>query len=193
MKFLILITLLLAISCKAQVVSLETIAQCRQETPSITCPDNWIYEKDINNSLEKYIGVWKGTYDEKTYEVQFKKGLYQDLTLSERKSDILVGRLRIKDINNLILYDTFTELDNPKTNFSGLGFASNLQQYMMYFSGESPTGCINYGTVYLNIKLSTPNILNIFYMGDYDIVEGECPSSFKRTFPEKQNISLTKQ
>lgn len=196
MKYLILIiTLLFTLSCKSQIVSLETMAQCRQENPPIQCPDNWTYEKDVSNSLDKYIGIWKGTYDGKIYEIQLKKGIYQDLTLSERKSDIIVGRLRITTTGNLpiTIFDNFNELDDTKTDFEGLGFASNLQSYSMFFSGPTTSGCINYGKVFLMIKPATANILNIFFDGNYDIVEGECPSSFKTTIPEKQNIYLTKQ
>lgn len=193
MKYLLLIITFFTISCKAQIVSLETMAQCRQENPLLSCPDNWKYEKDINNSLDKYKGIWKGNYDGKIYEINLKKGLYQDLTLSGRKSDILIGRLRITDMNGSFIYNTFNELDDTKTNFSGLGLASNLQSYMMYFSGETPQGCINYGTVYLRMKPATPNQMSIFYLSDYDTVQGVCPSSFKTTIPEQKPITLTKQ
>lgn len=193
MKYLLLILTLITVSCNAQIVSLETAAQCPNDPDN--CPD-YTYAKDINNSLDKYIGTWKGSHDGKTYEVQFKKGLYQDLTLSELKRDELVGRIKITSLTGNIpntIFDNFSELDDLKTKFSGLNFSSNLQSYRMYFSGDSPTGCINYGTVYLTIKPATPTKLDIFFAGDYDIVEGECPSTFKTTFPEKQNIILTKQ
>lgn len=191
MKYLIItIILLFSISCKAQIVSLETAAQCYNDPDN--CPE-YNYEKDINDTLDKYIGTWKGVYDGKTYEIQFKKSLYQDLTLSDLKRDRIKGRLRIKDVNGNVIYNTINEPDDEKTHFNGLGLSSNLHHYMMFFSGPLTSGCINYGTVYLTIKPATPNILNIFFTGEYDIVEGECPITFKTTIPEKQNIYLTKQ
>lgn len=190
MRYLLLITMLFAVSCNAQIVSLETAAQCYNDPDN--CPD-YNYEKDINNTLDKYIGTWKGIHDGKTYEMQFKKNIYQDLTLSDLKRDRIKGRLRITDITGSIIYNTYSEPDDSKTNFSGLGLASNLQHYMMYFSDDSPKGCINYGTIYLTIKPATPNILNIFFTGEYDIVQGECPNTFKTTIPEKQNIYLSRQ
>ncbi len=190
MKYLLFILILLSISCKSQTISLERRAECYNDPDN--CP-TFNYVKDINNTLDKYVGTWKGTYDGKTYEMQFKKGVYQDITLSDKKRDILIGRLRIKDTNGIILYDTFSEPDDEKTNFSGLGLQPDLKAYRMIFSDNSPQGCINYGNVFLTIKPATPTTLGIFYWSDYDIVQGECPSSFKTTLLEKKDITLIKQ
>lgn len=189
--FLILISII-AVSCNAQTISLETLAQCNTNSP---CPD-FNYVKDINNSLDKYIGTWKGTFNGRVYELKFNKNLYQDFT--GYKKDRIKGRLRITtDVPNglqgLTIFDNFNEPDDEKTRFSGLGFQPNLKSYMVNFVGPSPKGCINYGTVYLTIKPNTPNQMSIIYLSDHDIVVGECPSTFTQTFPEKQSISLTKQ
>jgi hypothetical protein len=165
-----------------------------QENPPFPCPTTFTYVKDVNSTLNKYIGTWKGVHDGKTYEMNLikKENVNVDGVI---KDDRLIGRLRIITAGNLPLtiFDNFNELDDTKTDFFGLGLANNLHHYMMFFSGPLTSGCINYGTVYLTIKPTTPNTLNIFFAGNYDIVEGECPSSFKTTIPEKQNIYLTKQ
>ncbi|WP_311136929.1 DUF6705 family protein [Chryseobacterium luquanense] len=193
MKYLLLVITFFTLSCKAQIVSLETMAKCREENPTILCPDNWTYEKDINNLLDKYIGIWKGNFNGKYYEINLKKGLYQDLTLSEKKSDILVGRLRVTDPNLNIYYNNFSELNDDKTNFSGLGFQSDLKAYKMYFVGNS-VGCAEYGDVYLRIQHSTPSQMTILMLPDNDIVvEGKCPTNFQPTIPYKQLIHLVKQ
>lgn len=190
-KILILIISVLAISCKSQTVSLETAAQCNANP---NCPD-YTYAKDINNSLDKYIGIWKGTFNGKTYEMKFNKNLYDEMGM---KRDRIKGRIKITTIapsglHGLIIYDNFNEPDDSKTLFSGLGFQSNLQSYEMSFSGPSTSGCINSGNIYLRIKSNTPNQMTIFYWSDNDIVIGDCPSTFTQTFPEKQLITLTKQ
>ncbi len=190
MKYIIItIIVLFTISCKAQIISLEQEAQCSESSP---CSD-YTYAKDINNSLNKYVGIWKGNFDGKMYEIHLKKDLYQDLALSELKRDRIKGRLKITNPNGSILYNTIIEPDDTKTRFNGLGLTSDLKHYMMYFSDDAPRGCINYGTVYLTIKPTTPNVLNIFFTGEYDLVQGECPSTFKTTIPEKKNIYLIKQ
>ncbi|MEC3877053.1 DUF6705 family protein [Chryseobacterium salviniae] len=190
MKNLIkLFVALLAISCKSQTVSLEQAAQCR-DNPN--CSMNYNYVKDINNTLNKYIGTWKGVYNGRTYEMKFNKNLYDDMGM---KKDEITGRLRIITTGNfpMTIYDNLNEPDDSKTHFSGLGLTTDLQGYRMIFSGSVPRGCINHGTVSLRINPSTPNQMRIFYISDKDIVVGECPSTFSQTFPEKQEIILTKQ
>ncbi len=192
-KILLILISIIAISCKSQTISLEEAAQCLTNP---NCPD-FNYEKDINNSLDKYVGTWKGTYNGKVYELKFNKNLYTSFDL-EMKRDRIKGRLRITtDVPNglqgLTIFDNFNEPDDEKTRFSGLGFQPNLQSYMVNFVGPSPQGCINYGTVYLTVKPNTPNQMKIIYASDHDIVVGGCPSTFEQTFPEKKTIILTKQ
>ncbi|WP_028123628.1 DUF6705 family protein [Epilithonimonas tenax] len=186
MKYLLSILTFLTISCNAQIVSLETIAQCRATS---NCP-NYNYIKDINNSLSKYIGTWIGNYNGKTYELQFKKILDEDFGV---KSDMLKGRMRIKDSNGNIVYDTFNESDDAKTKFSGFGFQPNLKYYMMHFVGNSPFACGEMGYVYLGIKPETPNVMTIRMIQDADIVWGECPSNYQPTIPYNISISLIRQ
>jgi len=174
MKYIFFI--LTTVSSKAQTVSLETAAQCRATS---NCPD-FKFIEDSNNSLDKYIGTWKGNYNGKVYELQFKKRIYEDTFI---KKDRLIGRIRIKDSSSNIIYDTFNETDDMKTRFKGDNFQPDLKAYMVYFVGDTPKGCINYGTVYLKIKQETPNQMSIFYWSEDDIVEGTCPASFTKTFP----------
>ncbi len=195
MKYLIIIIAFsFTFSCKSQVVSLETMAQCMQDNPPFPCPNMFTYVKDVNNTLNKYVGTWKGIYDGKIYEMNLLKKENVDVD-GIVKEDRLIGRLRITTTGNLplIIFDNFNEPDDTKTNFEGLGLTSNLQSYSMFFSGPVTSGCINYGKVFLMIKPANPNTLNIFFDGNYDTVMGECPNTFKTTIPEKQNIYLTKQ
>ncbi|NMR33842.1 hypothetical protein HIO71_06415 [Chryseobacterium aquaticum] len=188
MKNIITIFLaLLAISCKSQTVSLETAAQCSEANP---CPV-FTYVKDINNTLNKYVG-WKGVYNGRFYEMKFNKALYDDMGM---KIDDIRGRIRITIPGNisLTIFDNFSEPDDKKTRFSGLGLTKDLQGYRMIFGGSSPQGCINHGTVSLRINPSTPNEMRVKYWFNNDIVVGECPSTFSQTFPEQQEILLTRQ
>lgn len=188
-NIIILITALLAISCKSQIVSLEQAAQCR-ENPN--CSLNYNYVKDINNTLNKYIGTWKGFHNGKVYEMKFNKSLYDDMGM---KKDEITGRLRITTNGNLSIsiFDNFNEPDDTKTRFSGLGLTTDLQGYRMIFAGPVPSGCINHGTISLRIDPSTPNQMKVKYWSYNDIVVGDCPSTFSQTFPEQQEIFLTRQ
>lgn len=187
-KTILIILALFTISCKAQTVSLETIAKCQQENPPYPCPD-YTYVKDINNSLNKYVGTWKGILNGKTYEFNFIK---KENMGEYIKRDRLIGRLRIKDSSGNIVYNTFTQTDNTKTMLSGLNFQPNLEAYMVYFVGRSE--CVEYGNVYLRMLPSTPNQMTVFFHPDNDInVEGSCPPDFQPTIPYQKTIYLTKQ
>lgn len=186
MKYLLSILTFLTISCNAQTVSLETAAQCLINP---NCPQ-YNYAKDLNNSLNKFAGTWKGNYNGKTYEIKLIKGLYSEMGI---KRDMLIGRLQVKDSSGNILYNTFTETDDSKTKFSGLNYQPDLKAYRMYFVGNSPFACGEEGHVYLRIKQQTPNSMTISMLQDSDIVWGECPANYQPTIPYKTSISLTRQ
>jgi hypothetical protein len=181
---------LLALSCKSQTVSLEQAAQC-QENPN--CPRDYKYVKDINNTLNKYVGTWKGTYNGRVYEMKFNKSLYYDFDGFTR--DEITGRLRIMTTGNipLTIFDNFNEPDNKKTRFSGLGLTNDLQGYRMIFGGPFTSGCMNRGTIALRINANSPNQMRVMYQSAQDIVVGECPTTFSPTFTENQEIFLTRQ
>lgn len=185
MKYLIVIITFFISACNAQTISLESAAQCLNNP---NCAD-YNYAKDINNSLQQYIGVWKGNHNGKSYEIKLNKTLYEDLG---QKTDVLVGRLQLKDSNGNNLYTSFNVTDDTKTNFIGLNFQADLKAYRMYFVGNSQCG--EYGTVYLRIKQETPNQMSLFMLADQDIIkEGLCPSNFSPTIPYKTTIFLTRQ
>nr|WP_314496821.1 DUF6705 family protein [uncultured Chryseobacterium sp.] len=176
-------------SCKAQTVSLETMSQCSQHPE--TCP-NATYLKDINNSLNKFVGTWSGSYNGKSYEFKFIKQLNFGME-NNFKWDRLVGRLRVKDTHGSIIYDTFNETDDSKTNLEGDNFQSNLKAYIMNFSGNN-TDCNEFGNVYLFIKPDIPNIMTVSLLPGNDIgIEGKCPSNFQPTIPYRKTITLIKQ
>ncbi len=177
-----------SISCNSQVISLEQEAQCLENSD---CPQQY-YAKDINNSLSKYIGVWKGEYNGKKYEIKFNKSLSENFL--GYKSDILKGRLKVSSLDGqTIFFNNLNEIDDEKTNFSGLSFTPNLVEYTMFFTGTAIQGCINDGTLYLKIKSNNPNQMTVFYWSEKDTVVGECSNTFSQTFPEKKLIHLTRQ
>lgn len=185
---LIILTLSI-ISCHAQTVSLETLAQCQQENPPFQCPENFSYVKDINNLLNKYVGTWKGTLNGKTYEFYFikKENVGDDI-----KDDRLIGRFRVTNSTGTVLYNTLNETNDNETNFFGTNFQPNLEAYKVYFVGNSE--CVEYGDVYLRIYPSTPNQMTLYFHPDNDItVEGSCPPDFVPIIPYKKTIHLIKQ
>lgn len=179
-----IICLMIFTSAIGQTLSLETIALCSFQNQ--TCPPV-TYVKDINNSLNKYVGTWKGVDDGKTYEFNFIK---KENVGEVRKWDKLIGRLKIINPSGDIEFDNFNKLD-LETKFKGFNFQKDLKAYMMSFFGGQ-LGCIDYGFVYLRIKPETPDNMTISFLPDNDIVREDC-SNFKTTLPTKKIISLTRQ
>ncbi|MGG7551933.1 DUF6705 family protein [Chryseobacterium arthrosphaerae] len=182
-NIIIIICFAIFTSCIGQTVSLETMAQCSQFE---NCP-NATYVKDINNSLNKYTGTWKGTRDGKNYEFNFIK---KEKIGETKKWDMLIGRVKITNANGIVEYDNFNKPDS-ETRFNGYNFQKNLKMYLMNFSGGKP-GCIDYGYAYLNIKPGTPDKMTISFLSDNDIVTQDC-SNFQTTLPNNKVIPLTKQ
>ncbi|WP_439480674.1 DUF6705 family protein [Chryseobacterium aquaticum] len=182
------------ISCSAQnTMSLEDAAIYPEQPDGRMLPPNTTYLKDINNSLNKYVGTWRGNLNGKKYEYNFIKKVNDGSVDGKVRRDRLVGRLRITDSNGNILYNTFTEPDDNNTNFFGKNFQPDLKAYMIYFVGNS-IGCAEYGDVYLFVQPTTPNQMYLIMIPDNDITkEGDCPAGFQPTIPYQKTITLTKQ
>ncbi|WP_156173236.1 DUF6705 family protein [Chryseobacterium gallinarum] len=182
-NILSIICLAVFTGCIGQTVSLETMAQCNQFE---NCP-NASYVKDINNSLNKYVGTWKGNRDGKNYEFNFIK---KENMGENQKWDMLIGRVKITNANGVVEYDNFNKPDTG-TRFTGFNFQKDLKAYLMDFSGDK-VGCIDYGYAYVRIKPETPNQMSINFHPDNDIVTQDC-SNFKTTLPDNKVIHLTRQ
>lgn len=79
-----------------------------------------VYYKDLNNELDPYIGMWKGTFDNKTFTITFSKVKLHE-PLGNYDQDRLVGKYKMQDANGLELYSTYNLLDN-KSKVTSLGF-----------------------------------------------------------------------
>lgn len=181
----ILLFLVTIISCKSQTISLDVLSQCENKPD---CPD-YIYLKDINNRLNKFVGIWKGTYtDGRTYEFHFVKK--NDDYSYGKYWDILKGRFLVKTSTGQELINTLLVPDSD-THFEGNYFDKTLSKYQMYYSGNAD--CNDKGYVYLSFP--NPNNLNqmkLVFMQDMDII-ASCPIGYKTVMPDAKDIILTKQ
>ena len=101
--FLITCVLIFTISCNAQTtISLEQAYQYSKSDDGI--PETVTYVKDTNNRLDQFVGIWKGSYGGKSYEIRFTKELkYGD---DDPKWDRVFGKVLIKDSKGNILHNT---------------------------------------------------------------------------------------
>lgn len=186
-KIIYILFFLGIITCKAQTISLDQLSQC-ENGPN--CPD-YIYLKDTNNRLNKFVGTWKGTYiDGRTYEFHFTKKENDGGWFNEKFWDRLKGRLLVKNSNGQVLFNTLN-LSDQDALFSGYYFDKDLIKYQMSFTANAE--CNDKGYVYLSFP--NPNNLNhikLVFMQDLDIASN-CPSGYKTVIPDAKDIILTKQ
>lgn len=79
------------------------------------------YIKDINNLFQSYIGTWQGTWDGKTFTVEFKKNTHKLISFPSGYSyyrDELIGKYRVQNINGEILENTMIMSDDSAKLFS---------------------------------------------------------------------------
>ena len=107
-----------------------TIKSYAQEYPLGTDPSDIpanSYIKDTNNDYNKYIGLWKGTWDGKTVFLEFKKikHLNQGSTNLYYKDEIFGGR-KIIAPNGTVEIDRITNFDYPNSEIWGMGIPTSL-------------------------------------------------------------------
>ncbi|MDF2934240.1 MAG: hypothetical protein K0R36_3571 [Chryseobacterium sp.] len=108
--FIILISFF-ALSCKAQVYPLNT--------SPYDVPDN-AYIKDTNNELDKYVGVWTGSWNGKTVYLDFRKIKYYYSDDHPYYMDKILGERRIVNVNGNIEIDRITNFDTLSPEFWGI-------------------------------------------------------------------------
>lgn len=95
------------LSCKAQIIPIES--KKNYIGTGISLPDNVTYIKDVNNILDRYVGIWKGDYDGKNYQLIITKYIN---TYNGIMEDCLLMRYLITGVNGAIIEDTRILSDN---------------------------------------------------------------------------------
>ena len=181
--------ILSSLYCKAQVImSIEEYDKCK----STTCGQTPDYIKDINGTFNKYLGTWKGTDDNKTYEIIVTKTTRShDMHIRIFKFDALLIRYKITDSNGTVLVDTRPFADDNPYVIKGLGFTKT-GSYQLGFRGTD-NNLINDGYVLLDVYNGK---MNYFFYPEPKTVIGDEPNYFPNkpyTFPREKSIYLTKQ
>lgn len=189
-------------SCKAQqtVASLYDLEECaKRPDKSIECPGfgDVTQVKDVDNRLNKFVGTWKGIYDGKQIELNIEKKI--DFQKFNVKWDKLIGKLKVKNNQGTILFDSFNEPDleaNPYgDNFQGTA-------YEMSFMANGD--CFDEGSLFLEmlpINLNNPNSqITVQFIRDNGFETTQdlstvCPnySAYQTLLPNKVKITLVKQ
>lgn len=179
--------ILSTLSGKAQLVlPVETKVNYLNEADGI--PENITYFKDINHVLDKYIGTWKGTQDNKNYEFKITK--YTD-TFEGLTEDILLIRYFITNSNGSIIIDTRSVADDGFKLIRGDYFRKST--YLSTYSGEEPL-CGQSGNVFLWLTNTYNTEMKLFLEPDKILLDSEtCPNGGAIQVLPLSPVVLTKQ
>jgi hypothetical protein len=187
MKNIILfIGLCLFVNCNAQqILPLEKLGELRRIGEG--APEGTTSIRDVNNLLDKYVGTWKGTYADKSYEIVFVKHTKYSLLIKDQ----LLMRYKITS-NGLVIEDNLNTPDN--NSIIGRGDYLDKNAYIISYYGRE-FNCGQTGNIF--IYLANKNDLTkikLFLVPDHEFVDpNKCPNGVdKQVFP-KDVMILTKQ
>ncbi|MBO9619164.1 MAG: hypothetical protein J7539_09035 [Niabella sp.] len=154
-------------------------------------PDDVTYVKDVDNKLDRFVGIWKGFARGRSYELHFTKITTVPKDTNEIKWDQLVGKVLIKDsVTGTVIYNS---LDSSGMNFTGFTFKRN--QYNMSFTEN--TECGDGGDVFIMTVPGNNNKLWFYIVNDADLLTpSDCPGgleNYRPLFPFKKAIYFDRQ
>ncbi len=182
--------LLSSLYCKAQLImSIEDFEKYKNTTEKGQFPD---YVQDINGTFNKYVGTWKGTDENKTYEIVVTKTTRTyDFHIRLFKFDALLVRYKITDSNGTVLIDTKSFADDNPYVIKGIVFTEE-GDYKLSFRGID-NNIQNEGNILLRVYNGQ---LDFFFYPEPKVIFDNPPNYFSNkpyTFPREKSILLTKQ
>ncbi len=151
------------------------------------------YVKDAGNKLDKFVGTWKGIYNNQTYELRLYKKVafrFNESDLDEVKWDRMIGWITIKDnATGLIVYSNTSKPEKGNGLFGTYFLKGDL--YVMSFVGR----CYNEaGNLFISTLKSNKNKLRMSFSVNPDLQTKECPGNIKPILPiSPQYMLLDKQ
>jgi len=186
--YLIFLTLIVPIygSCQTT-ISLEQYATYRCE--DCEPPEDLIYVKDLNNTLEKYTGKWIG--NDGVTQVIYDIRKYLNVDNDGFKHDGLIVRYELRDLNtNQITLSTIGLPDNNINVIKGAYFINDI--YYANYMGFDYCGQYGYLLLSYSYNLITGNQFTIRTLLNGDIYfPSECPNG-RMPSPIPSDVPLTK-
>lgn len=161
----------------------------------IKIPDD-TYLKDVNHLLDKFIGTWKGTYNNRNYTFIITQ--YTD-AYNSLLEDLLLMRYLITDQNGTVIEDT-RSLDNKDTYvIEGRFFIKNkTNSYLLTYIGKKAK-CGQTGQIHISTSKYVPvnpTQMKLNFIPEHIMInETDCPgfTLAEQIMPGKGGIILTKQ
>jgi len=184
MKNIFLFILVIStLSCKAQ--QIYTL-----RPTEIDLPEN-SYQKDTNNELPSYEGTWKGTWNNKTLFITFKKITNKYDSNFKYYKDYLVAKFKVQDSNGNSLFDNMN-LPDENAKIKGISFRRYGDRYSLVFI--DPELCNTSGNISISFTDSSKTKLNWKLTLGSNMITTDC-QYYNTGIPEvlPKEIVLTKQ
>ncbi|QTD36295.1 hypothetical protein JL193_08965 [Polaribacter batillariae] len=182
---IILVFTLLSLSCKAQhIIPVEKVVEYRNTNEGLLGDKDYVYVKDINNLLDKFVGTWKGIYESKNYEFEIIK-ITDDR--GEVKEDMLLMRYKITDASGNLIENT---LNLPNDNMYVIRgeYLAKTGSYVLDYMGKKGE-CGQNGTIFIS---ANGNKMDLFLSVDGEIYP-ECTAGGSDQVLPVNGIELIKQ
>ncbi len=148
------------------------------------------YFKDVNNHLDKFVGTWTGSYDNKTLRL--------NISILEQKVgyriayDELLIKYKIEEDNGNILINTLDMFDDYRDHMDGKFFGETTTRYYASYAGLQAQ-CNQKGTAFIDYINS--NTLTFWILPDSDLIMDDCPLGNIHILPTTKatEVTLTKQ
>ena len=182
----LLIVVFCFLNCKAQhIIPIEEVVNYLGEENGVMGDKNYVYLKDVNNVLGKFVGDWAGNYNGKNYLFRISKATSDN---GEIKEDHLLMRYTITTSNGTVIENTLSLPDN-KVHTEG-GYLAKSGSYVFNYFGKD-SDCGQNGSIFTRVLESSNGTKIKLYLE----VEGEmwdCTTEVPQTMPTEV-FTLTKQ
>lgn len=184
-KTITLVLVFLSFNCKAQhIIPIEDVVNYRNTTDGLLGDKDYVYAKDVNNLLNKFVGTWKGEYESKNYEFKVIK-ITEDR--DEVKEDLLLMRYKITNSFGVIIENTIN-LPNESVYIIRGDYLAKSGSYVLNYLGFNAK-CGQNGTIFISVN---NNKMDLFLSVDGETYI-ECTSlPAEQTLPVN-GIELIKQ
>lgn len=141
-----------------------------------------------------YEGTWKGTWNNKTIYINFKKVINVYNPNLKIYKDFLIGKFKVVNNANAVLFDNTAVIDN-KAKINGGKFRKLDGKYS--FSYSDPDLCFKNGYITIQFLDSSKTSLEWKFMEGSNLIEPDCfyhdlPAE-QRPEPLPEEIVLIKQ
>ena len=144
-------------------------------------PQN-VYIKDLNNSFDPFLGVWRGDFEGKAFYLKITKITHHQVTLPSGKSyfeDILVGSFKLEDLSSgMILIDNLSQVDPQLAKIQSVSYPRNGKLKFLYIDQDL---CQFTASISLGLVPQGINLISYFFERQEFAAPLDCP--YYQDFP----------